>query len=51
MTINHPFNSLSAVPVMPVHMEKSTFCMPTGRFICLISPARRKNGTGKIERK
>ena len=31
----------SAVPVRPVQLSKFTVCMPTGRFICPISPAKK----------
>ena len=37
MTITYP--KISAVPVRPSHSWKFTDCMPTGRFICPISPA------------
>jgi hypothetical protein len=38
MTITHP---KSAVPVMRTQSSKFTVFMPTGRFICPISPARK----------
>ena len=40
MKLTHP--KLSVVPVMPVQLSKLTLCMPTGRFICPISPARKE---------
>jgi hypothetical protein len=40
MNLTHP--KISAVPVRPLHSSKFTDCMPTGRFICPISPARKE---------
>ena len=37
----HRSSSNSAVPVRPLQYSKFTVCMPTGRFICPISPARK----------
>jgi hypothetical protein len=49
MTITH--TKISAVPVRPSQNRKFTVSMPTGSFMCPISPARKEGWRRKKMRK
>jgi hypothetical protein len=49
MIITH--RKISAIPVRPSQATKFTVCMPLGRFICPISPARKEEWKEKENEK